>query len=135
MAQLNFMPLRPLRQPDVSAAAVGLGDNRIDELVTRFIRLALRVQGVTPIAICRFGIWVDRDRFCEPNSGRIKVIVAKLWISGLVSLLEFHIARIQRGLVEIWVQFQRVFVTRKRLVQFSAYKGGLAFVVWRRRDP
>src|SRR5260221_11672573 len=83
MSQRHLMSIAPLRETDIRAAAVRLGDNRVNKLVTGRFGFALRVQSIAPIPLGRFPVGVDGDGFGEPGSGRVKMIAAIVWFGSV----------------------------------------------------
>src|SRR5207248_3864124 len=67
------------------------------------------------------------NRFCKPNSGGVKVSVAKLRISRNHRLFEFRVAGVQGSIVEIWIGFERALVSRNRFVHVAAHERGFTF--------
>ncbi len=80
MTQLNLMSVGPLRQPDIRPAVIRTGDDGIDEFFAGVARLALRVQGIAPIAVGSLTIRINSDCFRKPDSSRVKVVAAILRI-------------------------------------------------------
>src|SRR5689334_24531012 len=105
MSKFGLRCLAPLHQTAARKTTIGLDDKRFDITVARLVGFVLLHQRRCRIAVSSLFIRIDGDRFLIPGLSLC-----------VVPFLQVDVARKERCMIELWLEFKRLLIPLQRLV-------------------